>query len=318
MLEPRCVCPVDPGSLDPRNYTLSLLGVCEQAGLLDAGQCRGIRQVLDQQFQELAAEYTKRASSTLPRTAARQLYDAVLFRCDAYLKTIPLSRSIQLLQEGQVQLICRRGTECMLDAFARCKIIFRQVYALRCPFPIDAYTYAMEHAFDRFCRSYSARFDPRNDCMGVDYPLLGRPAYALTEEGVWFVEAYYSSLLLENQLCRMIPASALEALFAGYARIYHCQPEDLHINGAELVVNQLLAGFLFGAEPLQVLFAEADGLRCLGVPDAPALTEAFSCRYAKLFPAPLLAYVAGYIPQFLQEWSLRRGYRSLANWLVLP
>ena len=92
MLEPRCVCPVDPGSLDPRNYTLSLLGVCEQAGLLDAGQCRGIRQVLDQQFQELAAEYTKRASSTLPRTAARQLYDAVLFRCDAYLKTIPLSR----------------------------------------------------------------------------------------------------------------------------------------------------------------------------------------------------------------------------------
>lgn len=112
--------------------------------------------------------------------------------------------------------------------------------------------------------------------------------------------------------------SGLGALFAGYARIYYCQPEDLHINGAELVVNQLLAGILFGAEPLQVLFAEADGLRCLGVPDAPALTEAFSCRYAKLFPAPLLAYVAGYIPQFLQEWSLRRGYRSLANWLVLP
>ena len=244
MLEPQCAVPVEPDALDPRSYTLSLLGVCRENGLLDDTQCGRIRLGLDRIFAETAAEYTKRASSTIPRITARQLYDAVLFRCDAYLSRLPLLEGIHLLQQGNMEEICHRGMECILDAFTRCKEIFRQAYAIRCRLPIGAYQYAMEHAFDRFCKGYSARFDPRNDCMGIDYPLLGRQAYALLEEGVWFVDTYYSCLLLENQLCRMVPASALATLFAGYARSYHCEPEDLHISAAELLVNQLLTGML--------------------------------------------------------------------------
>lgn len=85
MLEPQCAVPVEPDALDPRNYTLSLLEACREKGLLDDAQSGRIRLGLDRIFAETAAEYTRRASSTIPRTTARQLYDAVLFRCDAYL-----------------------------------------------------------------------------------------------------------------------------------------------------------------------------------------------------------------------------------------
>ena len=184
--------------------------------------------------------------------------------------------------------------------------------------PSGAYQYAMEHAFDLFCKGYSARFDPRNDCMGIDYPLLGRQAYALPEEGVWFVGTYYSCLLLENQLCRMVPASALAALFAGYARSYHCEPEDLHISAAELLVNQLLTGMLLGAAPLQVLFTERSQLLGMPKPDVPSLQAAFHRRYESIMSPPLFAYAEAYIPRFVWEWSIRDGYQGLANWLVLP
>lgn len=318
MLEPQCAVPVEPDALDPRNYTLSLLEACREKGLLDDAQCGRIQLGLGRIFAETAAEYTRRASSTIPRTTARQLYDAVLFRCDAYLSRLPLSEGIHLLQQGNMEEICHRGMECILDAFTRCKEIFRQAYAIRCRLPIGAYQYAMEHAFDRFCKGYSARFDPRNDCMGIDYPLLGRQAYALPEEGVWFVGTYYSCLLLENQLCRMVPASALAALFAGYARSYHCEPEDLHISAAELLVNQLLTGMLLGAAPLQVLFTERSQLLGMLKPDVPSLQAAFHRRYESIMSPPLLAYAEAYIPRFVWEWSIRDGYQGLANWLVLP
>ncbi len=318
MLEPQCAVPVEPDALDPRNYTLSLLEACRERGLLDDARCGRIRLGLDRIFAEMAAEYTRRTSSTIPRTTARQLYDAVLFRCDAYLSRLPLSEGIHLLQQGNMEEICHRGMECMLDAFTRCKEIFRQAYAIRCRLPIGAYQYAMEHAFDRFCKGYSARFDPRNDCMGIDYPLLGRQAYALPEEGVWFVGTYYSCLLLENQLCRMVPASALAALFAGYARSYHCEPEDLHISAAELLVNQLMTGMLLGAAPLQVLFTERSQLLGMPKPDVPSLQAAFHRRYESIMSPPLLTYVEAYIPRFVLGWSIRDGYQGLANWLVLP
>ena len=132
MLEPQCAVPVEPDALDPRSYTLSLLGVCRENGLLDDTQCGRIRLGLDRIFAETAAEYTKRASSTIPRITARQLYDAVLFRCDAYLSRLPLLEGIHLLQQGNMEEICHRGMECILDAFTRCKEIFRQAYAIRC------------------------------------------------------------------------------------------------------------------------------------------------------------------------------------------
>lgn len=317
MLEPQCRIPVEPDQLDPKNYTLSLLGACRNAGLLEDARCSCIRHALDQEFAETAAEYTRRGSSTMPRSAARQLYDAVLFRWDACLRSLPLSQGIRLLQAGEIREIGSRGMERILDAFSHCRELFRAAYALRCKLPIGAYQYAMENAFDRFCNGYSARFDPRNDCMGVDYPLLGRQAYELPEEGVWFVEAYYACLLLENQLCRMIPEEELSALLAAYARIYHSLPEDLHISAAELVVNQLLTGVLLNAPPLQVLFPERSRLQGLPKPDA-SFEAAFQRRYQGLLAPSLLDYISGYIPRFVRAWRIREGYRSLANWIVLP
>ena len=82
---------------DYENYTLSLLTFLCGKGSIDEKRALEIRAQLNEVFNERAAQYTKRASSSLSSAIAERIYRSVLFCCDVCLRDSGIEKSAEML-----------------------------------------------------------------------------------------------------------------------------------------------------------------------------------------------------------------------------
>lgn len=263
------------GNIDRQNYTASILQLCMTVGIISSARAEEIRCRFDTEFKETAAQYTSRESSSISMKLAEQLYSSLLYRTDIYLLSLKSDEAAVLaLKSMPIGEILNEGRELILRIHEQNLKIFRQAYKKRLSVPLAEYRYVMDTAFDEYVRNYSARFDARNCGTSIDYPLLGRPAYALTSEGAVFINEYYTSIMLENELCSHFAAEELERLLLCYGRLFNVHYSTLLFNIAEVVMNNLLACLLLSKPLFCISLTRAE---------LDELSERYSCyTYSEL------------------------------------
>lgn len=251
--------PINFKSIDKQNYTINLLNICSINKLISDYKIDEIRECIDAVFKEYAQQYTRRESSTISKKTAELIYSSVLYQSDVYLLSLnSIDLAISELNNISFNDIIEKGQKLILNIHENNFKIFRVAFNNRLSIPLFEYQYVMNKSFDEYAKSYSARFDARNCCAFIDYPLLGCPAYNMTSEGAMFIYKYYSGLMYENLFCKFFIEKDIEKLLTNYGEIYNCKYSQLLFNIAEIILNNLLVANLINKKPLDFTLRQSD------------------------------------------------------------
>lgn len=317
--------PFSERDIDFQNYTASVLRLCSANRIITDEKINEIRSGLDKAFVETAEQYTKRESSTIPKKRAELLYSSVLYQCDIYLLSLKsLKKAIDELNILPIEIILDRGQKIILNLHKINLKIFRIAYKNRLNLPYYEYKYVMEKSFDEYFKGYSARFDARNCCASIDYPLLGCPAYNMKSQGVMFIYEYYTGIKLENEFCKYFGEEKIEPILIRYGQIYNCRYTDLLFNISEVLFNNLLAGVLLGKPYFELSLCNNDiddiAKKYALFSEKSLCNEAkkaFSAYQKEISNPQLYLYLRKYIPTFLHELLQRIQDGGMNKFLVI-
>ncbi len=325
MNNPQKRLPFTEEELDEEQYTMSLLRLCMQHQLIDTPHFRAIQNGLNCAFIETAEQFTKRESSTLPRKQAEQLYASVLYQADIALMAYRSpARAVEALNTLGIETILIKGKRIILFLHEQNKKIYQAACQQGLSLPVYEYRYVMDQAFSAYCAGYSARFNARECCAQIDYPLLGRSAYRFKSKGVLFIHEYYTGILNENVFCRLFDEGQMKALLMAYGAQYRSDYKDLLFNISEVLLNNLMANALL-AKPLFKLTVSPKDIRNLerrvcGYSE-PRLREELLCAllpYQKQIQNDnCYAYLKKYIPLLSSELFRRLEKKNLKNFFVI-
>lgn len=316
--------PFSENEIDIQNYTANILLLCSANGILTDKKIQEIHLGLDKAFIETAEQYTKRESSTISQKCAERLYSSVLYQADVYLLSLQsLFNAVQEVTLSPIEALLDRGQKLILQLHENNLQIFRNAYRNRLNLPVYEYKYVMNKSFDEYYRGYSARFDARNCCAAIDYPLLGCPAYNMKTQGVLFIHEYYTGILHENEFCKYFSEEKIEQILTRYGEIYGCRYTDLLFNIAEVLLNNLLGGALLG-KPLFKLSLNRNDIYdivnqyTLSSEEAICneIKKAFSVYQEAISNPSLYRYLQKYIPSFAQELLKRIEYGGAERFFV--
>ena len=316
--------PFSEDEVDNENYTASLLLLCAAHQVLPHDTLLRIRQKLNELFIETAEQYTKRASSSLSLKRAEQLYSSVLYPIDLVLFSLhSTKKAIAALRTIPIETLSQQGKTYILQLHEANRLLFQKAYQKRLPIPLAEYRYVMDKAFDDYFHHYSARFDARNCCAPIDYPLLGRTAYSLTSQGAQFIHEYYTAIWYENEFCSLFDVDTIKALLIGYGRIHASQYTDLLFNIAEVVANNFFLCRLCEKEFHDLTLSHEDIIKIYTQYEA-ASKEELCDDLTRLLqqglewkPAGLLEYLMAYIPTFVAEFQKNLRLSALEKLVVI-
>lgn len=316
--------PFSEDAVDIENYTASLLLLCAAHQVLPYHTQLSIRQKLNELFIETAEQYTKRESSSLSQKRAEQLYSSVLYPIDLMLFSLQSTKkAIAALHTIPIEGLYQQGKTYILQLHEENRLLFQKAYQKRLPFPLAEYRYVMDKAFDDYFRHYSARFDARNCCTLIDYPLLGRSAYSLTSQGVQFIHEYYTSIWYENEFCSLFDVDSIEALLIGYGKTHTSHYTNLLFNICEVVANNFFLCRLCGKEFHALTLTRAD-IETIQIQYEAASKEELCDDLTRLLqqgiewkPAGLLEYLTGYIATFVAEFQKNLRLSALDKLVVV-
>ncbi len=317
--------PIDFNSIDKQNYTIELLRLCSICNLISVSKFQIIRQCIDMAFKKYAEQYTRRESSTISKKKAELIYSSVLYLSDVYLLSLnSIDLAIKELNDISFNDIIDKGQKLILNIHQENIRIFRLAFKNRLSIPLFEYQYVMNKSFDEYAKSYSARFDARNCCASIDYPLLGRPAYNMTSQGVVFIHEYYTGIMYENLFCKLFKEKDIKELLNNYGSIYSCKYTQLLFNISEVVLNNLLFANLINKTPLDFNVCK-DDLLAFNEMYALATIEKIendSINNFKIYKDifqnnKLYLYLEKYIPSFAKELHLHLSNNTLDSFIVL-
>lgn len=250
---------ITDSEIDNQNYTLSMLRKFSADGTISIQRQNDIRTGLDEAFKEITAQYTERESSTISAKRAEILYSSVLYQCDIYLLSLKSNeKALDALQNLDISEILKEGQTLILQMFDECRLIFNHAYKMRLDVQMYEYNYIMKKSFDMFYKNYSARFDAKNIRTSIDYPLIDKPAYASSLQGVAFIKNYYTGIMLENEFCGHFEKESIIKILEGYGKIYKSDFRKLVFNISEVVFNNMLAVTMVRKDLFELEMTESD------------------------------------------------------------
>ncbi len=317
--------PFSQNDIDVQNYTVSLLSACLQSGIINAEEAEKINRDITEAFTETCEQFTKRESSSIGRKRAELIYSSVLYWSDIYLLNLgSANRSIQILKTCPMSDILKHGCDLILKIHKDNARLYEKLCISKIDIDCYEYNYVINKSFKQYKDNYSARFDARNCCASIDYPLLNCPAYNMTSQGVMFINEYYTKLILENEFCRLFDDAQLKKLMIQYGKIYGSGYNDLLFNIAEIAANNYLAGILIGKEKTGLGLDIGDIKEIRSICDKiseSTVREMITDKYKKykeiIDNDPVWMYIAGYIPEFTaQICRCAQSEKSLENFLI--
>lgn len=298
--------PFSEQNIDIQNYTMNILALCSEFNLITNEKASEIQSELYSTFVETAEQYTSRASSTISQKRAQLIYSSILYQADAFLLNLnSTEKAVKMLLTVPMQDILKQGKEQILQLYSNSPKIFKRAYINRLNLPLYEYNYVCEKAFDDFFKNYSARFDARNICTSIDYPLLDLPAYSMKSQGVIFICEYYTKLGLENEFCNFFSKFEILHTLELYGKIYKCNYTDLLFNIAEVILNNFLVAAILKKVPfeLKISVSDIESIENFYYNHTyeqinSDVTSVFSEYYEKLKNPKLIIYLRHYLPKF--------------------
>lgn len=293
------------GSLSPENYTMELISLCIESGMLNTAKQLEIKKALENEFTETAIQFTRSQSGSISESRAQMLASSVLYRSDVYLLSLRShEKAASALVNMPMSSILKQGSVEILRLFEESMKIFRTAYNTRINADNHEYRYVTEKAYDDFRRNYSAQFDGAGCPCNIDYPLLGQNACDSKLKGVMFICDYYRCICLENELCRLFSEADIIRLLESYAHERNDDYRQMYLNIAEVIAYNLLGRAIIG-KPLALELTENDvkdiESRCKGL-TADSITslleKGLSAYYKAINSPPLYMYLRQYAPAF--------------------
>lgn len=317
--------PFSQKDIDVQNYTLSLLSACLQSGIITNEETEKINRDITEAFVETCEQFTRRESSTIGKKRAELIYSSVLYWSDIYLMNLgSVNRSIQCLKNCSMSDILKYGCDLILKIHNNNARLYEKLCISKIDTDCYEYNYVIKRSFKEYKDNYSARFDARNCCTSIDYPLLNCPAYNMTSQGVLFINEYYTKLILENEFCRLFDEAQLKKLMIEYGKIYGIRYSDIIFNIAEIAANNYLARILTGKEKtgLGLTISDVKEIKCIcDKMSESTVREMITDKYSKckvlIDNDRVWVYIAGYIPEFTAEiCRCAQSEKSLENFLI--
>lgn len=187
---------------------------------------------------ELADQYTSKESTSIPYHTARQLMGAVIYCLQEYQQggigtdyDLPAGERISIREAYQ------SGLKMILDKVGRAKSLYHKILPEFSHYGIRACQDTFEKGIPEFFVHYDARFDPQNQILTLDYPVLD----ALEKScGIDVIYHYINCMGMEQKFLNRLPASYILHVLTAY----HPQYEELFINAAGIVMHNLLGCML--------------------------------------------------------------------------
>lgn len=317
--------PAFENEINVQNYTLDILSRCSASGIIPDKKLAEIRCGLNKEFTETAEQFTKRASSSVSRKKAELLYSSVLYRSDVCLLSLKsVDRAVEVLKTMPVEMILKEGQQLILSIHEENIHIFKEARKHRLNVPCHEYNEAMGKAFDDYFKNYSARFDARNCCNSIDYPLLNIPAYEIKLQGVMFMHEYYTGLMLENKFCKLFDEGEVNHLLECYGRTYGCNYGELLFNISEVLLNNIFVSAVL-EKPFGFKLTESDidefGNMCGMLSEDSVylmINDAFEPYRSCINDNDIYNYLKKHIPAFSKEIAVWLNSGSeLKNFLTV-
>lgn len=317
--------PFSDKNIDFDQYTLSLLKNCFAYGLISTEKQKAIIDSLEIEFLEIARQYTKGESSSITKKCGETLYSSVLYRCDVYLLNLESTENAVLaLKNFPLELILEKGKNMILKYYNQSKAIYKKAYKNKLNINIPEYIQVMDNSFNEFANNYSARFNAREICTDIDYPLLNCFAYELKSRGVCYIKEYYTALMLENQFCSYFKLGDIKNILYYYGKIYQCHYTSLLINICQIVLNNYLARLLIGENDFKLSFTKEnstdfEALYSFYTPINLTAVVTNKLSGINIFTKnpSLLNYLKSYVPSFCKLMCRSIENRTLSNLIVI-
>ena len=232
---------LDPGAIDPENFTASLLRQATGKGLLTQQEAQSIQEGLLLLLEEQVQRLTQGESSSLPTQRAEELMDGIGYCVDFYLQSLPtLEEALEALQARRVAQLYEAGRGLLEEHAKASEGLLSRVRATRVATPNLGYNRTLDVTLPGYLRQWKRARYPQGFPVLAEYPLAGdRPL----PEGIAGVHAYLAALALENRFCARFAAQVPQVLEA-FARQYRTSPEEVYGNLFSLTLRSLLFSHL--------------------------------------------------------------------------
>ncbi len=310
--------------IDKDNYTLSLLEYCIINNIIDMTKQTKIKNVLDNEFIEMANQFTMRASSTISKKQAELIYNSILYQSDVCLLSLnDDENAVRALLNEDITEILNHGKQLIFRYTEECRTIFKLAYKNKLNIQIYEYNFIMDKAFDEFNMNYSARFDAENICTSIDYPLMNKQAYALKSKGVVFIKEYYTAIMYENIFCSYFNMSDIIEVLNGFGAVYNCHYSELLFNIAEVILKNSLASMLLGKKYNEIKLTSIDikelydkYFDCSQIDLSNRINEVFSLSDLRFKDNQLKLHLLEYLPVFACELHKHLQAKNIEQYIV--
>ena len=247
---------IAPGSLDQREYLLSLMSAAADLGLLGQNDILKIQSDLISLLARLSDESNGGRSTSLPADKAKELMSSAAFVIGVRLKKCPCpDDAVKLLSSSSCGILFEEGVTEIATMLAEIRQTQKHILSRLFPTPNVFWRETIKDGIDGFLRLYRPRFDAREIHITADYPVLaGRPRLY----GAEFILQYLQCISSENRLLNAFDPAAVDRLLSRASRSYAETP----VNLAEPVLLTALALTILGRSPMS-LDLSGDDLRAL-------------------------------------------------------
>lgn len=310
--------PFGEEDVDKKNYSASILMLCSANGLLSDEKSKYIQGVCAEIFIETLEQFTERKSGSVQTENAKHIYESVFYRADVYLLSLgSLAAAVKSVVSEDFAEILQKGSSLVLDKFntAQRYSMLARKNALKTA--SKEYKYACFYAFDKFKRSYSARFFAKSIITEIEYPLLyGEPEYS----GVLYMANYYKSLYAENLFLSLFRKSDVHKLLIAYGEMFCSRYTDLLENYCRVAVNNFFASLLLNKNGTNILINESEITRLSSLLCSKSREDIekqlLTSFYKEITSHEIRLYLRKYIDIFISELYSHLENGTLRRFIV--
>lgn len=307
-----------------RDYTMQLMQFASDTGRIGDVRAKAMVQMIAQEAQKRARDYTAGRSTTVSRKQAEAFYASVFFQLDAALLSMDNDEmALDALCTLPLSVLMEAGEQKIHALYAEAKEDFRAAYKLTEPVQ-TSFFHDLLQGFAQFITTYDARFHAKDAREYVEfcYPLLsGRMP---DEDGLIAVHAYYRALRREGEFLSRFAPDAVYGLMTRYAARFRTSPDMIAENIAELVLRQWLTGVLSGqpdAESLSLPESAAETVTAQYAGRSQqdlsnAVMQAIRTQPLTAEPADMQAYLLQNVPAVADAMYAHIAGNTLAGWVT--
>ncbi|KUO73104.1 MAG: hypothetical protein APF77_20780 [Clostridia bacterium BRH_c25] len=253
--------PIRTESLDPNQYTLSLLKEGFRVGLVDRQTIYGIQEQVMLILRDLITRYTKGESTSLRTETAESLLNSIYYSIDAYAGSFEdPEQGIAVLKTANMKEIYDKGVEIIESIFKEARQLCQEIVRNKLDVPLEVYNTSVTEDLPEFFEQYSIIFGAHDTAGSFDYPLIFDD---MNVRGVLYIRNYLGNLDIETQFCRLFDKQDINKTLAVYGRTCRIDYKESPVNLFEVLVNNSIFSALSGnaANELRITGAQYEIIR---------------------------------------------------------